>query len=327
MNISLTVPAITLGLLIAAAPAIASDYDVLIKAKKYAEAEKLADARLAQDSASADAMIGKIDAILASGNDTRFEEAIKLAQQCVARVPAHAGCQVALGKAMGIKAMNGGMMAAASSAGKIRDAFKKAVELDPRNLEARFSLLQFYMMAPGFMGGGVDRAQSLLAQTAAMHPEAGKLMTAMIDAADERLAKAEAAASASQPGADQELKERLESLYLTLGAAHIGEKRFVDAERVLREGARRFPDSEQLPFAVARATQEQGRHREALALMETVLAKAPRASVHYRMAQSLQALGDKARAIAAYEKALAIKPALNKKFRSDAEDQLKSLKG
>ncbi len=327
MKLTALLPGITLGLLIAAAPAIASEYDVLIKAKKYAEAEKLADSTLAQDGANPGALIGKTEAILASGDLTRTEEAIKLAQQCVARAPAHAGCQVAIGKAMGIKAMNGGMMAAASSAGKIRNAFTKAVELDPRNLEARFSLLQFYMMAPGFMGGGVERAQSLLAQTAALNPEAGKLMTAMIDAADERLAKAEAAATAAQPGADQDLKDNLESLYLTIAMEHLKEKRFADAERVLRDGIKRFPDSDGLPYTFARAAQEQGKHREALATFDAVLPKNPRAYVHYRMAQSLQALGDKARAIAFYEKALALKPVLSKKMRSDAEDQLKSLKG
>ena len=41
----------------------------------------------------------------------------------------------------------------------------------------------------------------------------------------------------------------------------------------------------------------------------------------------VQAVNDKGRAIAAYEKALGYKPALGKKLRSDIQDQLKSLKG
>lgn len=45
------------------------------------------------------------------------------------------------------------------------------------------------------------------------------------------------------------------------------------------------------------------------------------------MAQCWQALSDKSKAVAAYEKALDFKPALNKKQRSDAQDQLRGLKG
>jgi tetratricopeptide (TPR) repeat protein len=232
-----------------------------------------------------------------------------------------------LGKALGVKAMSGGMMAAMGSAGKIRDAFKKATELDPRNLDARFSLLQFYTMAPGFMGGGTGKAESLVNETAALNPEAGKMMGALIDLSEGRMAKAEAAAAAVRPGTDQELLDRHESLYASLGGKYMSDKKPAEAERVLREGLKRYPDSDTLPFAMARTQQEQGKHREALAGFEQVLVKNPRATVHYRMGQSLQALGDKAKAVAAYEKAIGFKTGLNKKYRADAEDQLKSLKG
>lgn len=315
-----------LGLLLAALPASANEYDVLIKAKKYAEAESLASTALAKDPANAAAMAGKIDAILASGNEGRTEEAIRNAEQCIAKVPASALCHLALGKALGIKAMSGGMMAAMDSAGKIRDSFKKATELDPRNLDARFSLLQFYTMAPGFMGGGAAKAESLVADTNALNPEAGKLMAGLVDVAEGRLAKAEAAAAAGRPGADPELLERHESLFAAIGVKYIGDKKFADAERVFRDGLKRYADSETLAYSFARAQQEQGKHREALATFEQ-LVKNQRAYVHYRMAQSLQALGEKAKAVAAYEKAVGFKTGLSKKFRSDAEDQLKSLKG
>lgn len=317
----------TLGLLLSAQPASASDYDVLIKAKKYAEAEKLASTKLAQDPANAEAFAGKVEAILASGNEARTEEAIRLAEQCIARAPASALCQLALGKALGIKAMSGGMMAAMGSAGKIRDSFKKATELDPRNLDARFSLLQFYTMAPGFMGGGTGKAASLVAETAALHPEAGRLMAALIDLSEDRMAKAEAAATALRPGSDPELLDRHESLFSDIAGKYVSDKKPADAERVLREGLKRYPDSDSLPFAMARTLQEQGKHREALAGFEQVLSKNPRPTVHYRMGQSLQAMGEKAKALAAYEKAVSFKTGLHKKYRSDAEEQIKSLKG
>lgn len=315
------------GLLLAMQPASASEYSALIKAKKYPEAERAASARLAQDPANAEAMAARTEAILAAGNEARIGEAVKQAEQCVAAHAAHAPCQVALGKALGSKAMHGGMMSAMGYAGTIRDSFKKAVELDPRYMDARFSLLQFYMMAPGIMGGGTGKAEALAAQTAALNAEAGKLMQGTLDLAAERVAKAEAAALAARPGADEQLQERQEDLLFGIGMKYVADKKYTDSERVFRDAQKRFPDSDNVVYGIARTQQEQGKHREALAGLEQVLSKSAKPHVHYRIGQSLLALGDKAKAAASFEKALAFKSGLSKKMRSDAEDQLKALKG
>jgi tetratricopeptide (TPR) repeat protein len=317
----------TLALLLAMQPAGANDYSALMKAKKYPEAERAASAKLAQEPANAEAMAARVDAILAAGNETRIEEAVKQAEQCVAAHAAHADCHLALGKALGSKAMNGGMMSAMGYAGTIRDSFKKAVELDPRKLEARFSLLDFYMMAPGIMGGGTGKAEALVAQSTPVNAEAGKLMQAMLDLAAEKFAKAEAGAVAARPGTEQELLDRQEGLLLNIGIKYLADKKLADAERMFRDAQKRFPDSDMAPYWIARILQEQGKHREALAGLELVLVKTAKPHVHYRIGQSLQALGDKTKAAAAYEKALAFKSGMSKKMRSDAQDQLKSLKG
>lgn len=318
--------AAALGLLLAT-PACAGDHSALMKAKKYPEAERAAAAILAQDPASAEAMAARTEAILAAGAAARIEEAIKQAEQCVAAQAGYARCHLVLGKALGSKAMHGGMMSAMSYAGTIRDSFKKAVEIDPRNMDARFSLLQFYLMAPGIVGGGTGKAEALTAQTASLSPEAGKLMQGSLDLAADRLAKAEAAAMAARPGADQDLLDSQEGLLIGVAMKYITGKKFADSERVLHDARKRFPDSDNVVYVVARGQQEQGKHREALTGLEQVLAKTPKPHVHYRIAQSLQALGDKAKAVAAFEKALAFKSGLPKKMRSDAEDQLKALKG
>ena len=319
--------AAAVSLLIAMPPALAGEYSALIKAKKYPEVERAASAKLAQDPTNAEAMSARVDAILASGNETRLDEAVNYAEQCVSAKAGSALCHLALGKALGTKAMNGGMMAAVGSAGTIRDAFKKAVELEPRNVDARFSLLQFYMMAPGFMGGGTAKAEALTAQTVAVNAEAAKLMQGTLDLAEKKFAKAEAAAAGVRAGADEDMLELQEGLMISIGMKYMGEKKFADAERMLRDAQKRFPESDTVPYMAARVQQEQGKHREAVAGLEQVLVKTPKPYVHYRIAQSLQALGDKAKAVLAYEKALAFKTGLSKKMRSDAEDQLKALKG
>ena len=316
-----------LGLALVMQAAGANEYNALIKAKKYSEAEKAATAKLVQDPANAEALAGKVVAILAAGNDSRVDEAIKLSEQCLRAHASLSICHLANGKAVGMKAMQGGMMAAMGSAGKIRDAFKRAVELDPRSMDARFSLLQFYVLAPGMMGGGVARAEQLVAETTALNGEAGKLMAGYVDLKEGRVAKAEAAAMAARPGADDELRERQEALLVNIAGKHMSDKKYGDAERVLREAARRFPDSDTPPYMIGRALQEQGKHREAISAIEPLLAKTPRAHMHYRIGQSQQALGETAKAAAAYERALAFEPALNQKLRAEAETRLKALKG
>ena len=327
MKPTLRASASLLAVLIAVQPASASEYKSLMKAKKFAEAERAASAKLVQQPADAEAMAARSDAILAGGNEARIEEAVKQSERCVAANAASAACHLALGKALGSKAMHGGMMSAMGYAGTIRDSFKKAVELDPHNLDARFSLLQFYMMAPGFMGGGTGKAEALAADTAPVNAEAARLMQGSVDLAAGKLAKAEAAALAARPGADDELLDQQENLMVNLAIKYGGEKKFADAERLLRDAAKRFPDSDNPPYWIARGQQEQGKHREALSGLEQLVAKSPKPHILYRIGQSQQALGDKAKAMAAYEKALAAKSGMSKKMRSDAEDQLKALKG
>jgi tetratricopeptide (TPR) repeat protein len=327
MNTFAILPATLLGLLFASHASAASDHALLMKAKKYAEAERAASAVLAKDPANPEALAAKTEAILAAGQAARIDEAVKLAKQCATAHANHARCQVAVGKALGVKAMNGGMMSAMGYAGDIRDSFKKAVELDPRNLDARFSLLQYYIMAPGIVGGGTGKGETLAAQTAAINPEAGKLMLARLDIAADKLPKAEAAALAVKPGADFDLELQQQNALTSVGFAHMKAKRYTEAERVFGDTFKRFPDSDDAQYGLARAMQEQGRHREALSLLESLITAAPRSHVQYRMAKSLQALGDKPKAIAAFEKALAYKGDLPSSLKSDAEDQLKAIKG
>jgi tetratricopeptide (TPR) repeat protein len=325
MKSSLTIAASALAVLLCA-QAGANEYSALLKTRKYAEVERTANARLAQDPANAEALVAKNEAILEGGGQARVEEAVKLGEQCVTAHPQVASCHLALGNALGSKAMSAGIMSAMGYAGTIRDAFKKAVELDPHNMDARFSLLQYYMQAPAIVGGGSGKAQALAAQTATLNAEAGKLMMARLDAADDKLAKAEAAVLAMATSGNEAVADNQRDLMVNLGSKYLGDKRYADSERLYREAQKRFPDSESAVYGIARVQQEQGKHREAIAGMEQSIAMNPRASAWYRIGQSHQVLGEKAKAAAAYEKALAFKTAMSPKMKADAEDQLKVLK-
>ena len=113
---------------------------------------------------------------------------------------------------------------------------------------------------------------------------------------------------------------------MSLGSTYVREKKNVDALRIFADMQKRFPDSELGAFGAGRAYQEQGKYTDAIAQFEKAQAIKATAPMHFRIGQSWQALNDKPKAIAAYERALAFKPELGKKQREDAQEQLKVLK-
>ncbi len=324
----LTSAVATLVFSLAAYPAVhAHEFSAAIKAKKYAEVEQAANAKLATDPQHADSLIARVELIATQGQEDRLNEAVKLAEQCIAAHPQKSECHEALGTALGTKAMMGGIMSAIGYATNIRDAFKKAVELDAKNLDARFSLFTYYQQAPAIVGGGSGKAKDLAADTSKINPEAGKLMHAAIALAGEEFAKAEALSLSANPKGADVLAQTQRSTLVAIGSQYARAKQFTEAQRVFTDIEKRYPDSNWGAYGLARVLQEQGKHQEALPLFERALSVEAAAHIHYRLGQSLQAVSDKGRAIAAYEKALGFKPALGKKQRSDAQDQLKTLKG
>src|SRR5579863_2472728 len=63
-----------------------------------------------------------------------------------------------LGRIYGEKADRAGFLSAAGLAKKVRSSFERAVELEPNSWEARTDLAEFYIEAPGIVGGGKDKA-------------------------------------------------------------------------------------------------------------------------------------------------------------------------
>jgi Flp pilus assembly protein TadD len=71
-----------------------------------------------------------------------------------------------LGRAYGRRAETSNPLAAPALASKARVAFEKAVELDASNKDSLSDLFDYYLEAPGFLGGGYDKAQAVAAKTA-----------------------------------------------------------------------------------------------------------------------------------------------------------------
>jgi tetratricopeptide (TPR) repeat protein len=136
-----------------------------------------------------------------------------------------------LARALGRKAENSNPMHAAFMVGDIRRAFEKSVELDPKNLEARADLLEFYMEAPSAFGGGMDKARDQADAIGRLNKGDGLLALSRIAEKDEKFAVAE-----------RQLKTAIEidpssARYLELGGYYHRRKNYPAMEEALRKSS------------------------------------------------------------------------------------------
>jgi tetratricopeptide (TPR) repeat protein len=89
-----------------------------------------------------------------------------------------------LGRTFGRRAELSTFISAPGYASKARQNFEKAVQLNPKHSEALNDLFEYYIQAPGFLGGGFDKAQGLLDKIGAI--DAAEKHYAMARLAEER---------------------------------------------------------------------------------------------------------------------------------------------
>jgi tetratricopeptide (TPR) repeat protein len=141
------------------------------------EAASLLRARLAQFPADAQAHQLLCRAAYAEDlADTAADEC----QKAVKAAPDDGDNQMWLGRALGLKAEHASPFEAFSLARKVRTAFERAVQLSPNNGRAAGDLGQFYLGAPGIVGGGTDKAEHLAEQIAAHLPAESHRLKALL---------------------------------------------------------------------------------------------------------------------------------------------------
>jgi cytochrome c-type biogenesis protein CcmH/NrfG len=106
--------------------------------------------------------------------------------------PRSSEIQTWLGRAWGRRAETSFAFNAMGYANKSREAFEKAIQLDPSNKDALSDLFDYYVAAPGIVGGGADKARGLMPLISQHDPEQIPYAQARLDEQQKHFDSAEA---------------------------------------------------------------------------------------------------------------------------------------
>lgn len=227
-----------------------------------------------------------------------------------------------LGRAYGREAQNANVLRQPGLAKRTRSAWERAIELDPENLDARSDLIQYYVQAPGFMGGSMSKALEQAEEIRKRNALRGYLELGALYERDKKSAEAEKAyVAAAKEKSDRHVGEyRLGVFYQNTGAF---DKAFDLFETMLATNPAEAGALFQIGKTGAMSGQRLARATEALeAYLQTTPGRndPSLAAAHWRLGMVHERRQDRQRAKAEYETALRLDPSFKQ-----ATESLKKL--
>lgn len=132
-----------------------------------------------------------------------YAEAIRVLEVASAQAPRESEIQHWLGNACAWAAAGAELCDKPALGRKCLAAYRRALELDPENLPARFSLMNFYRHVPRVLGGGLGRARAEAEEISRRDPVQGLVAQALLHAHEKNYQAAFAAldeARRARPG-------------------------------------------------------------------------------------------------------------------------------
>jgi tetratricopeptide (TPR) repeat protein len=215
-----------------------------------------------------------------------------------------------LGRAYGRQAQNANVLRQPGLAKQTKSAWERAIELDPDNLDARTDLIQYYVQAPGFLGGSTAKALEQAEEIRKRNALRGYLELGALYEREKRIPDAEQAyLAASKEKSDRHVGEyRLGVFYQNTGAF---DKAFELFEAMIAASPNEFGALFQIGKTGAMSGQRLPRAEEALqAYLQTTPGRndPSLAAAHWRLGMVHERRQDKQRAKSEYETALRLDP-------------------
>jgi len=204
------------------------------------------------------------------------EQAVQWLEKATQLVPDKSPYFRELGDAYGLAAQKAGLLSKFGFAKKCLAAYDKAVALDPADLDARASRVEYYRYAPGIVGGGMDKAYAEAAEIRRRDSLRGVMVLSNLYVADKKYA--EAFALLDETIAQNPANKTL--LYQVGRLAAISGQQLKRGESALKEYFQHTPAPDEPPLYNA----------------------------HWRLGTLYERKGDKAAARIEYETALQLRP-------------------
>ncbi|MBS0658817.1 MAG: tetratricopeptide repeat protein [Verrucomicrobia bacterium] len=235
-----------------------------------------------------------------------FVGAAQTFEKAVAAAPSEARLHQWYGRALGLSLQGAGVFKAMAAVGRVRTSFEKAVQLEPENADAREDLANFYLSAPGIVGGGRDKARAQIEELRRRDGYKAALLDGELAANDKRWDEARAAwrrAAAIAP-------TRAEP-FVRISRVEQQQQRWDEAFAAAERAVKLEPRGPSALYVLGRAAASSGqrldRGEAALRTFLTVRSdfdEPSPAAGHFRLGGVLEKKGDVAGARAAYETAL-----------------------
>jgi len=175
-----------------------------------------------------------------------YKKATEALEKALALDPASSDINLWLGRAFGRRAETSNPLSAPGHASRARQYFERSTQLNPNNLDAQSDLFEYYLEAPGFLGGGLDKAAATAAQLARINPAEGYSAQAKLDEKRKQYGNAE-----------EHLKRAIEAAphqvgrLLDLARLLTKQGRYSEADQNLAKAVQIEPDSPRVIFGRA----------------------------------------------------------------------------
>ena len=284
--------------------AVAQSPEDMLAAGRVDNAIAVLDARLKTAPGDAESYNLLCRSYFVLGN---WDRAISACEKAVGLDAGNSRDHLWLGRAYGEKAAEAHFFTAITLAQKVRSEFETAVQLSPSNVDARSDLAEFYLEAPGIVGGGQEKAEAEARSLATIDPAKAHWVTARIAQKNHDDATAEkeyrAAVEASHGGALAWLNlaffyrrsERLDDMENAINHATSAQ---TNASEVLMEAAQTLIGAgRNFPYAVQLLK---------LYLSSPTVEQAPAFKAHYLLGTMLEKQGNREQAAEQYRASLSM---------------------
>jgi tetratricopeptide (TPR) repeat protein len=158
-----------------------SDFDKgekLFREEKFEQAQVLLEHVLVTQPSNLKAIeyLGDI-----AGHNKSWDKAIVYYRKLKQLKPSEANYYFKYGGVLGMKAKESNKFKAFGMIGEVKESFEKAIELNPKHIEARWALVMIYIQLPGIVGGSETKAIKYSNELLKISPVDGYLSKGQIE--------------------------------------------------------------------------------------------------------------------------------------------------